>query len=139
MKRTHNNKRKIMIRRIGVLAVAAFAVWAATPSSGAAQAQQQPMGFFVTSVGMGDGANLEGLDGADQHCQSLAAAVGSGDRTWRAYLSAGGTGAQPPVNARDRIGEGPWFNANGARIAWDVADLHGDHQRTATTSANPPP
>ena len=90
-----------------------------------AEAQQptpQPMSFFVTSVGLGDGANLGGLAGADKHCQALATAAGS-KKTWRAYLSTQGDGA---VNARDRIGKGPWFNAKGARIAQDVGDLHGD-------------
>ncbi|MDA1094019.1 MAG: lectin [Acidobacteria bacterium] len=92
-----------------------------------ASAQQPapvPMTFFVTSVGLGNGANLGGLAGADAHCQSLAAAVGRGTSTWRAYLSTQGANA---VNARDRIGSGPWF-ANGGvrRAAADVASLHGD-------------
>ncbi len=86
-------------------------------------AQPQPMSFFVTSVGKGDGANLGGLAGADAHCQSLAAAAGRGAATWRAYLSTQGPGA---VNARDRIGSGPWFNARGQRIAADLGNLHGD-------------
>ena len=92
---------------------------------------QQPMGFFVTSVGKGDGANLGGLAGADAHCQELARAAGAaaGARTWHAYLSATAAAAQPPVNARDRIGSGPWYNARGALIAWNVADLHGDVHR----------
>src|ERR687895_457212 len=77
----------------------------------AQQQPQQPMGFFVTSVGLGDGANLGGLAGADRHCQNLAAAVGAGGRTWRAYLSAAPAQGQGPVNARDRIGNGPWHNA----------------------------
>ena len=82
-----------------------------------------PMSFFVTSVGMGKGANLGGLAGADAHCQELAAAVGAGNRTWHAYMS---TNGQPAVNARDRIGQGPWFNAKGARVAQNLSDLHGD-------------
>ena len=86
-------------------------------------APQQPMSFFVTSVGVGNGANLGGLAGADKHCQTLAAAVGAGAKTWHAYLSTQGTGA---VNARDRIGPGPWYNQRGGRVAQDVADLHGD-------------
>ena len=94
-----------------------------------AQRPQQPMGFFITSVGTGNGANLGGLDGADAHCQRLAAAAGAGNRTWRAYLSATAAQGQPPVNARDRIGNGPWYNAKGVLIAWNVADLHGDVQR----------
>src|SRR5262245_58501231 len=71
------------------------------------------MSFFITSVGAGDGANLGGLEGADAHCQKLAAAVGAGNRSWRAYLSAPATGAHPSVNARDRIGKGPWLNVHG--------------------------
>ncbi|MEZ5419181.1 MAG: hypothetical protein R2708_17845 [Vicinamibacterales bacterium] len=97
-----------------------------------AQAQappQQPMGFFITSVGTGNGANLGGLAGADKHCQTLAAAAGAGNRTWRAYLSQTAGGGLPAVNARDRIGPGPWYNAKGAIIAQNVADLHGDVQR----------
>ena len=95
-----------------------------------AQQPQQPMRFFVTSVGKGDGANLGGLAGADEHCQTLARAAGAGSRTWHAYLSAGPAAAgQPPINARDRIGNGPWFNGKGAIIAFNVADLHGDVQR----------
>jgi len=102
----------------------------AVASTAAQQPQpQQPMGFFITSVGLGDGGNLGGLAGADRHCQQLAGAVGAGTRTWRAYLSAAAAGSQAPVHARDRIGPGPWYNARGALIARDVADLHGDIQR----------
>jgi hypothetical protein len=86
-------------------------------------AQQSPMTFFITSAGSGNGANLGGLDGADKHCQTLAAAAGAGNRTWRAYLSAGGA---KPVNAKDRIGPGPWTNAKGVQVASSVADLHSD-------------
>jgi hypothetical protein len=93
------------------------------------QAPPQPMGFFITSVGKGDGANLGGLAGADAHCQMLAQAAGSGTRVWHAYLSATAAANQAPVNARDRIGSGPWYNAKGALIAWNVAELHGDFQR----------
>lgn len=93
------------------------------------QADQEPMGFFITSIGLGDGANLGGLEGADAHCQALAQAVGSGDRTWRAYLSQTERGDEAAVNARDRIGSGPWHNARGALIAPNVADLHGDVER----------
>jgi len=90
------------------------------------KAPPQPMTFFVTSVGMGNGANLGGLAGADKHCQALAAAAGAGSRTWRAYLSTSAAGGSPAVNARDRIGQGPWHNAKGGRIAQNLADLHGD-------------
>ncbi len=96
----------------------------------AASAQQTPrMTFFITSAGPGDGANLGGLEGADAHCQRLAAAVGSGDLTWRAYLSATAAGGQPAVNARDRIGNGPWHNQKGVQVAANVADLHSDNNR----------
>ena len=87
---------------------------------------QNQMSFFVTSVGSGSGANLGGLAGADKHCQTLAAAVGQGTRTWRAYLSAAAAAGQPAVNARDRIGKGPWMNVKGDVIAKDVATLHSD-------------
>jgi hypothetical protein len=96
---------------------------------GQAPPQKQPpapMTFFVTSVGVGSGANLGGLAGADAHCQKLAAAAGQGNRTWRAYLSTSAEGGKPAVNARDRIGKGPWHNASGAIIARDLEHLHGD-------------
>jgi hypothetical protein len=81
------------------------------------------MSFFVTSVGLGDGANLGGLEGADAHCQALAEAAGAGGKTWAAYLSTQGEGA---VNARDRIGQGPWVNAQGTPIAASVEELHSE-------------
>lgn len=87
---------------------------------------QQPMTFFVTSAGSGDGANLGGLAGADKICQTLAAAVGSGNHTWHAYLSTQAADGKPAINARDRIGQGPWYNSKGARIAKGLSDLHGD-------------
>src|SRR5688500_4879955 len=103
-----------------------------------------PMTFFVTSEPIGDGGNRGGLAGADAHCQQLAAAVGVGNRTWRAYLSTQARSGQPAVNARDRIGAGPWYNFDGVMIARDVAHLHGDtielarlgnnlHKRTGLT------
>jgi hypothetical protein len=90
---------------------------------------QQPLGFFITSVGKGDGANLGGLAGADAHCQALATAVGAGNRQWRAYLSAAAQGGQPAVNAKDRIGSGPWYNAKGVMVAQNVADLHSENNK----------
>lgn len=90
--------------------------------------------FFVTSTGLGQGANLGGLEGADRHCQSLAQAAGAGTRTWRAYLSTQASGGQPAVNARDRIGQGPWRNAQGTVIATDVAQLHGQNNLTKQTA-----
>ena len=83
------------------------------------------LGFFVTSVGPGQGANLGGLAGADRHCQALATAAKAGDHTWRAYLSTTATPGVPAVNARDRIGRGPWLNAKGVSVANDVDNLHG--------------
>jgi len=91
-----------------------------------AHAQQNAMTFFVTSTGSGKGADFGGLAGADQHCQTLAEAAGAGNRTWRAYLSTQATDGQPAVNARDRIGAGPWQNAKGEVIARNVAELHSD-------------
>ena len=102
-----------------------IAVLAAVASLGVS-AQQNQMSFFITSAGPGNGANLGGLAGADKHCQTLAAAAGAGNRTWRAYLSAAAAAGQPAVNARDRIGKGPWMNAKGVVVAKSVADLHSD-------------
>ena len=101
---------------------ASLAVLGLSPFAGA-QAQQADMSFFVTSVGSGKGADLGGLEGADAHCQMLAEAAGAGAKTWRAYLSTSGDGA---VNARDRIGAGPWVNAKGVEIAANLDELHGD-------------
>jgi len=84
------------------------------------------MSFFLTSAGPGNGANLGGLAGADEHCRTLAAAAGAGDRTWRAYLSTSASDGQAAVHARDRIGQGPWYNAKGVLVARSVADLHGE-------------
>ena len=105
------------IRAVGVVLL--VLVGTRTPAQPSAT-----MTFFVTSVGRGFGANLGGLRGADAHCQQLAAAVGAGARRWRAYLSAPPSGDQPAVHARDRIGAGPWFNANGVLIASSLAALH---------------
>jgi len=102
----------------------------------AAQQPPQPMSFFVTSVGLGKGADLGGIAGADRHCQTLAAAAGGGSKTWHAYLSQAAASGQPAVNARDRIGAGPWYNSKGARIAQNVADLHGDTLEQARRGNN---
>jgi hypothetical protein len=106
------------MRKTGYLLAAAAATLLGAAS---AQAQQADMTFFVTSVGSGNGANLGGLAGADKHCQDLAAAAGAGGHTWHAYMSTQGAGA---VNARDRIGSGPWKNAKGTVVATSVDDLH---------------
>jgi hypothetical protein len=105
--------------------------------SGSAQAQQAPnMTFFVTSEGLGKGADLGGLAGADAHCQKLAESVGAGGKTWRAYLSSSTNAANPSaaVNARDRIGRGPWQNARGVVIATSVEDLHSDGNKITKES-----
>jgi len=101
-------------------------------------AQQSEMSFFITSVGPGKGGNLGGLSGADQQCQLLGATAGAGTKTWRAYLSTQGAGA---VNARDRIGGGPWLNAKGLIVAKDLAELHGQNdinKQTALTEKGEP-
>ncbi len=106
-----------------LLGVVTSAVLAYLTLVQAQQAPAEPMSFFITSAGTGDGANLGGLAGADARCQTLAATVGRGGVTWHAYLSTQGPNA---VNARDRIGSGPWYNARGQRVAQSVAELHGD-------------
>ena len=102
--------------------------------TGGAHAQPAGMTFFVTSAGSGKGADLGGLRGADRLCQTLASAVGAGTHTWRAYLSTQASGGAAAVNARDRIGSGPWQNAKGAVIAKNVEELHGDNNLTKQTA-----
>jgi len=109
-------------------ALAASLVLAACATGGGGENR---MSFFVTSTNMGKGAELGDLEGADKHCQKLAASVGAGSGTWRAYLST--TGAQP-VNARDRIGEGSWVNAKGLTIANNLEELHGDNRLAKVTA-----
>jgi len=101
-------------------ALAAISALASAP----AQAQSADTSFFLTSNGIGNGGNLGGLAGADNHCQTLAQAAGAGAKTWRAYLSTQAADGAPAVNARDRIGKGPWKNSKGAVVAKDVAELH---------------
>ncbi len=110
-------------RYSGALALPMIIFSVLTFAQAPAQQPQQPMSFFVTSVPKGDGANYGGLTGADAYCQQLAATAGRGAATWRAYLSTQGPGA---VNARDRIGNGPWYNARGAMVAANQDELHGD-------------
>lgn len=114
-----------MIRTLGLSVVAAALL------AGCAVPRSNPTTFFVTSAGPGQGANLGGLAGADAHCEKLASAAGVGDRGWRAYLSTTGAAG---VNARERIGSGPWVNAKGETIAKDVADLHGSNKLTKQTA-----
>jgi hypothetical protein len=113
--------------RLGIALLVGLAILRALPVG----AQQANMTFFVTSVGAGKGADLGGLAGADRHCHELAASVGAGGNTWRAYLSTQGPGA---VNARDRIGKGPWMNAKGVIVAKDVAELHGANNLNKQTA-----
>lgn len=96
----------------------------------------QKFSFFVTSVGLGKGADLGGLAGADAHCQALAKAAGAGSKTWKAYLSTQAANGKASVNARDRIGKGPWYNVKGALIANDVGHLHGDTLTQAQLGSN---
>jgi hypothetical protein len=113
------------MKRIVVLG---FALALMTPSAPAVTAQGT-LSFFITSTGSGKGADLGGLAGADAHCQALAKAAGAGNREWRAYLSATAVDGKPAVNAKDRIGAGPWFNAKGVQVAANVADLHSDNNK----------
>jgi hypothetical protein len=99
-----------------------------------AQAQSADTSFFVSSIGIGNGGDLGGLAGADKHCESLAQAAGAGGKTWRAYLSTQEAEGQPAVNARDRIGKGPWQNSKGVVVAKDVAELHGANNLTKQTA-----
>ncbi len=127
------------MQKVHQLALAAAAALvlagcASTPSAG-------PMSFFITSEGSNKGADLGGLAGADAHCQKLAVAAGAGSKTWRAYLSVPGAfpsptnaAGVPSVNARDRIGAGPWYNAKGELIAADVAQLHTSNRISKTTA-----
>jgi hypothetical protein len=98
--------------------------------------QPHPMNFFVTSAGVGDGGNLGGLAGADAQCQRLAAGVGGGNKTWHAYLSTQARAGQPAVNARDRIGSGPWYNSKRVPIAKNLSDLNGDTVEEARLGSN---
>ncbi len=117
------------MRRVWIV-VSLFAIFAVNLDFASAQdSDENPMSFFLTSVNIGKGANLGGLTGADAHCQSLAKAVGAGGRTWRAYLSTS------TVNARDRIGKGPWYNVKGELIAIDLADLHDNNDNITTDNS----
>jgi hypothetical protein len=118
----------VILRLCAIPAV--VALLAAQP----AQAQSANTSFFVTSAGIGNGGNLGGLAGADNHCQTLAQAAGAGAKTWHAYLSTQAADGQPAVNARDRIGQGPWQNIKGVVVAKDVAELHGSNNINKETA-----
>lgn len=121
-----NNSRMIVSALLLALGVAGCASYR----------HQYGMSFFVSSVGAGKGADFGGLEGADQHCQALASAVGAGHRAWRAYLSNTLSPGSPTVHARDRIGKGPWQNAKGVVIARNIAELHGNNNLNKQTALN---
>lgn len=125
-----------MNSKMSASVVASFALMVAALSACVSEqsSPQNRMTFFVTSIGSGKGADLGGLAGADRHCQTLANAAGAGNRTWRAYLSTSAAGGAPAVNAIDRIGRGPWRNANGVVIATDIENLHGNNNITKQTN-----
>jgi hypothetical protein len=122
------------VNRTMRMAVVASVALLSLGLAGSARAQQASVTFFVTSVGSGKGADLGGLAGADRLCQTLATAVGAGGRTWRAYLSTQASGGAASVNARDRVGSGPWQNAKGVAIAGNVDELHGTNNLTKQTA-----
>lgn len=115
---------------VGLLAASGLAqaqsAPATSPAPTVASLEKGPFSFFVTSVGSGKGSDLGGLEGADAHCQKLAADVGAGNKTWRAYLSTQSWDGKPAIHARDRIGTGPWYNVKGTLVARSVSHLHGD-------------
>ena len=112
------NKKLILASAIAISAAATFST---------INSQENEMSFFITSEGSGDGANLGGLAGADAHCATLASAAGARGKTWDAYLSAHGTANSPRVNARERIGFGPWYNSEGVEVASTLNNLHSDY------------
>ena len=114
-------------RQLSVILCCAFVLPIPMAQSLQAAEEQPPMTFFVTSVGVGNGADLGGLDGADKHCQALAEAADAKGKTWRAYLSTQAKDGEPAVSAKDRIGEGPWHNAKGVVIAANLDSLHYDN------------
>jgi len=129
-------KRSLLASLACAAMLPAFAQQAAAPAAAAdAKKPVPPISFFVTSTSIGKGGDLGGLEGADRHCQNLATAVGS-SKTWRAYLSTQAADGKPAVNARDRIGQGPWHNARGAVVARDLAHLHGDTHEVARLGSN---
>jgi hypothetical protein len=125
-----------IVKRLPLLAPAtALLLLGLSAGAGAQQSgAASEMTFFVTSTGLGQGADLGGLEGADRHCQELAEAAGAGGHTWRAYLSTQAAGGEAAINARDRIGEGPWQNAKGEEIAADLEALHGENNLSKETA-----
>jgi hypothetical protein len=126
----NNAKAWTLLAAVSLASAATLAQAADAKAPAKRAAAQKPMSFFVTSTGLGKGADLGGLAGADAHCQNLAKAAGAGNRTWHAYLSTTAVNGGKVVNARDRIGTGPWYNVKGELIAKDVDDLHTDNKIT---------
>ncbi len=124
--------KQISVSTLGLLLLSGCNNMHATSGDKMSSTAMSKMSFFLTSVGPGDGANLGGLSGADAHCTTLAEAAGTHGRTWRAYLSTSGAGG---VNAKDRIGTGPWANANGEVVATSVADLLSEHNKLSKTGS----
>ncbi|MDG1025851.1 MAG: hypothetical protein P8N94_15720 [Gammaproteobacteria bacterium] len=120
------NKKLLLASAIAISAAATFST---------INSQENEMSFFITSEGSGDGANLRGLAGADAHCATLASAAGSRGKTWRAYLSAHETASSPRVNARERIGFGPWYNAEGVEVASTLNNLHSEYMQLGKASS----
>jgi hypothetical protein len=127
-------RRKSMSIFIKTISPVCLCLSASLVAAQPAHAQSANTTFFVTSNGIGNGANLGGLAGADNYCQTLAQAAGAGAKTWHAYLSAQAADGKPAVNARDRIGKGPWQNSKGVVIAKDVAELHAANNLTKQTA-----
>jgi len=123
------------MNKAGKICIVASVALVCLSVTAVSHAQQASMTFFITSAGPGKGGDLGGIEGADRHCQSLAQAAGAGSRTWRAYLSTQGAGGTPAINARDRIGRGPWQNAKGEAIAQSVDDLHSANNKISKQTA----
>jgi hypothetical protein len=130
------NKRNVLSAVTSVMLLSAGMLSAALAQDAPKAKSKNGMTFFVTSAGSGKGADLGGLAGADQHCQTLAKAAGAGKHTWHAYLSTSPEGTNPAVNARDRIGKGPWRNAKGEVIASNAKQLHAENKITKQTALN---
>ena len=123
------------MNKAGKICIVASVALVCSSVTAVSRAQQASMTFFITGAGPGKGGDLGGIEGADRHCQSLAQAAGAGSRTWRAYLSTQGAGGAPAINARDRIGRGPWQNAKGEAIAQSVDDLHSANNKISKQTA----
>jgi len=137
VKKINNKNNKVLWLIVLVLLIIGVYVYMSqnTEEGSGVAMEENKMSFFITSENPGTGANLGGLEGADAHCQALANSVGVGDEMWRAYLSTAATETEAAVNARDRIGSGPWHNFNGELLANNVEELHGDNNPISKTFA----